>query len=187
MHFSIKKKYKNFLEDSEFSKKTNLKISKSLKQIVIGYRSYISLNAIIYFGNHFGTNCFIGHNSLIREENKIGNNVKIGSYTEVAFNCIIKKKTKIHSHCFICENSRIGENVFIGPNVTFTNSKFPNQINSKKELNSPIINDNVIIGAGSVIMPGIKIGRNSIIGAGSLVTKDVPANKIFYNIRSNSK
>ncbi len=40
------------------------------------------------------------------------------------------------------------------------------------------IQDNVFIGAGSIIMPGVTIGLNSIIGAGSVVTKDIPANSV---------
>ncbi len=186
MNFFQNKKYINFYEVSTFSKKTNFKFSDSLSKIIFGSGTNISSYSTIYFGNTFGNNCFVGHHSLIRENNKIKNNVKIGSYTEVAFNCLIKKNTKIHSHCFICENSKIGENVFIGPNVTFTNSKYPNKKNSKQKLQSPIIHNNVIIGSGSIIMPGVKVGRNAIIGAGSLVIKDVPANKIFYNLRYNS-
>ena len=39
------------------------------------------------------------------------------------------------------------------------------------------------IGSGSVIMCGVKIGKNATIGAGSLITKNIPKNKIFYNKR----
>ncbi len=42
----------------------------------------------------------------------------------------------------------------------------------------PIIEDNVFVGPNSVIIGGIRIGRNAIIGAGAVVTKDVPANSI---------
>ncbi len=42
----------------------------------------------------------------------------------------------------------------------------------------PIINDNVLIGAHSIILGPITIGENSVIGAGSVVVKDVPANCI---------
>ncbi|WKJ90124.1 acyltransferase [Methylomonas montana] len=41
-----------------------------------------------------------------------------------------------------------------------------------------VIEDNVFIGAGSKVMKGVKIGRNSVIGAGSIVTKDIPCNSI---------
>ena len=40
------------------------------------------------------------------------------------------------------------------------------------------IEDNVWIGGGAVICPGVKIGKNSVIGAGSVVVKDIPSNSI---------
>ncbi len=49
----------------------------------------------------------------------------------------------------------------------------------KKEQCAPVrLEDNVFVGAGSIILPGVRIGKNTIIGAGSLVNKDVPSNCI---------
>lgn len=42
------------------------------------------------------------------------------------------------------------------------------------------IGNNVWIGCGTIIMPGVKIGDNVVIGAGSVVTKDIPSNKVSY-------
>ncbi|MEY8748774.1 DapH/DapD/GlmU-related protein [Bacillales bacterium AN1005] len=39
-----------------------------------------------------------------------------------------------------------------------------------------VIEDNVWIGAGAIILPGVRIGENTVIGAGSVVTKDIPPN-----------
>ena len=44
------------------------------------------------------------------------------------------------------------------------------------------IGDNVWIGGGAIIMPGVKIGNNVVIGAGSVVTKDIPDNKIAFGV-----
>lgn len=45
-----------------------------------------------------------------------------------------------------------------------------------------IIQDDVWIGSGVIIMPGVRIGKGAIIGANSVVTKDIPANAIAYGI-----
>ena len=50
----------------------------------------------------------------------------------------------------------------------------------KCKVKSPvIIEDNVFIGARSIILKGVTIGRNSIVGAGSVVTKSIPSNQIW--------
>lgn len=165
---------------------------KFLNPVKLGDNIIICSNAVIYKGNIIGDNCFIGHNAILRESNIIGNNIKIGSNVEIAFNVEISDNTNIHSNTFICENTKIGANVFIGPNVNFLNSKFPVQKNSKKLLKSPVICENVTIGGGVTLLPGVVIGKNTLIGAGSVITKDIPPNSIVYNslittIKKNDK
>ena len=81
---------------------------------------------------------------------------------------------------FICGMELlIGDNVFIGPNVTFTNDKYPRSKRYPDRFQKCIIEDGVSIGAGSVILGGIKIGKNAMIGAGSLVTKSVPEGELW--------
>jgi acetyltransferase-like isoleucine patch superfamily enzyme len=81
--------------------------------------------------------------------------------------------------------------VFIGHNVTFINDRYPRSVNKdgklKKEkdwvLEKTVVDKGASIGSGCIIMCGIKIGMNSTVGAGSLVLKDIPNNKIFFNRR----
>lgn len=104
--------------------------------------------------------------------------IEIGEDTFINLNVIIvddkyAKDVKI----------KIGKRVAISPGVIIISASAPN--NSllknngyvKKNLiktESVIIEDDVWIGAGTIILPGIRIGRMAIIGAGSVVTKDVP-------------
>ena len=78
----------------------------------------------------------------------------------------------------------IGNHVMFGPNVTVATAGHPVEPNLRSrqaQYNLPVnIGDNVWIGAGSVILPGVTIGDNTVIGAGSIVTKDIPANVVAY-------
>ncbi len=81
----------------------------------------------------------------------------------------------------VCE-IRIGENVLLAPNVQIYTAHHPLDPQERltlRELGSPVtIGNNVWIGGGAIILPGVSIGDNSVIGAGSVVTKDIPANVI---------
>lgn len=76
----------------------------------------------------------------------------------------------------------VGDHVMFGPNVTVATAGHPVEPELRRraaQYNLPVrIGNNVWIGAGAVILPGVTVGENSVIGAGSVVTKDVPANVV---------
>jgi maltose O-acetyltransferase len=73
----------------------------------------------------------------------------------------------------------IGEDCQIGPNVqllTPTHPIAPGPRRDKLEAAEPIrLGDNVWLGGGVIVCPGVSIGDDSVIGAGSVVTRDIPA------------
>ncbi|WP_375436471.1 sugar O-acetyltransferase [uncultured Hymenobacter sp.] len=81
-----------------------------------------------------------------------------------------------------CAPVRIGDNVFIAPNVLLTTAGHPVEVGPRVagwEFARPItIGNNVWLGAGVLVMPGISIGAGTTIGAGSVVTRDIPANVV---------
>ena len=107
---------------------------------------------------------------------EIGDGVVIGRYTNICGNIKIGNKTRIQGFCYIPDSVIIGSCVFIGPNVVFTNIKYPRvrEEAMKQRDGVTIIEDDVSIGAGAVICPGVRIGAGSLIGAGAVVTKDIP-------------
>ncbi|WP_276529950.1 sugar O-acetyltransferase [Nocardioides lijunqiniae] len=76
----------------------------------------------------------------------------------------------------------IGDDVQIGPNVqllTPTHPLEPGPRRDKWEAAEPItIGDNVWLGGGVIVCPGVSIGANTVVGAGSVVTKDLPADVV---------
>ncbi len=79
----------------------------------------------------------------------------------------------IKNGVFIYDGMRIGNDVFIGPNVTFTNDKYPNSKNKSYTRLQTWVEDGASIGGGAVILPGIRVGACAIVGAGAVVVKDV--------------
>lgn len=76
----------------------------------------------------------------------------------------------------------VGNSVMFGPHVTVATAGHPIDPTLRAaalQYNMDVhIGNNVWIGAGSVIMPGVNIGDNTVIGGGSVVTKDIPANVV---------
>ncbi len=112
----------------------------------------------------------IWHYCNISRKAKIGKNVSIGSYTEIGPDVVIGDNTRIQAQCFIPKGVQVGKNCFIGPNVTFTNDKYP----PSDDLRATVLKDGVSIGANCTILPGIILYENVKIGAGSVVTKNIP-------------
>ncbi|MFF4154026.1 sugar O-acetyltransferase [Streptomyces sp. NPDC001651] len=101
-----------------------------------------------------------------------GSNITIGARTFVNYNLTALDVAAV----------TIGEDCQIGPGVqllTPTHPLEPGPRRDKLEAARPIvIGDNVWLGGGAIVLPGVTIGVNSVIGAGAVVTKDVPPNVV---------
>ncbi|UGB33239.1 sugar O-acetyltransferase [Metabacillus sp. B2-18] len=101
-----------------------------------------------------------------------GYNTHVGENFFANFDCTILD---------VCE-VRFGDNCMLAPGVqiyTATHPLHPTERNSGREYAKPItFGDNVWIGGGAIINPGITIGDNVVIASGAVVTKDVPANVV---------
>lgn len=110
---------------------------------------------------------------------------QIGENCNICSHCLIENDVKIGNNCTIkCgvqlwDGIELEDNVMIGANCTFTNDRYPRAKNKDWKLLTTKICKGASIGAGSVILPGLTIGRNAMIGAGSVVTKDIPDGEVW--------
>ncbi|MBP6054685.1 MAG: N-acetyltransferase [Cytophagaceae bacterium] len=110
----------------------------------------------------------------------IGENCNICAHTFIENDVIIGDEVTIKSGVYLWDGIRVEDRVFIGPNVTFTNDKYPRSKSYPNQFQNTLIKKGASIGAGSIILGGVEIGQNAMIGAGSLVTQDVPPNELWY-------
>jgi len=97
-----------------------------------------------------------------------GYNIEVGENFYANFNCVILDVAPV----------KIGDHVLLGPHVqiyTAAHPLYPEERLAGKEFGRPVvIGDNVWIGGGAIICPGVRIGDHTTIGAGSVVTGDIP-------------
>ncbi|OQA43632.1 MAG: UDP-2-acetamido-3-amino-2,3-dideoxy-D-glucuronate N-acetyltransferase [Chloroflexi bacterium ADurb.Bin325] len=141
---------------------------------LIGPAAVIRSHTVIYAGNIIGARFQAGHGVLVREENRIGDDVSIGSHSVIEHHVVIADRVRIHSNAFIPEFSVLEEGAWVGPGVIFTNAAYPLSPSAKANLRGPHLLAGAKIGAGAVLLPGVTIGRAALIGAGAVVTHDVP-------------
>jgi acetyltransferase-like isoleucine patch superfamily enzyme len=134
------------------------------------------------------------------QTSQVGDGTRIWQFTVVLPGAVIGSDCNICSHCFI-ENDvvvgdrvtvksgvqlwdgiRLHDDVFVGPNAAFTNDRRPKSQRADFVPEQTIVERSASIGAGAVILPGVRVGAGAMVGAGAVVTHDVaPATVVVGN------
>jgi acetyltransferase-like isoleucine patch superfamily enzyme len=130
-----------------------------------------------------GEGTLVGDNASIREQCRIGKYCLISRNVTINYNTIIGDFTKVFENTVITGNMVIGSRVFIGALVATTNdNNLGRRGYDESFIAGPIIEDNVGIGSGANILPGVRLGAGCMVGAGAVVTKDVPPKTLVMGI-----
>jgi acetyltransferase-like isoleucine patch superfamily enzyme len=117
----------------------------------------------------------------IRDNAKIGKNVVIGRGAYIGTGVVVADNCKIQNYALLYEPATLEQGVFVGPSVVFTNDRYPRAVNPDLKLKNsndwePVgvyVKEGASIGARSVCVAPVTIGRWAMIAAGSVVTKNV--------------
>jgi len=109
---------------------------------------------------------------------RIGADCNIGDHVFVENDVVIGDRVTIKCGVQVWDGVTLANDVFVGPNVTFTNDPMPRSKIYPSEFARTAVAPGASLGGGSVILPGVRIGRSAMVGAGAVVTKDVPPNAI---------
>jgi len=144
----------------------------------IGRHTLIGCNAVVYAGAIIGDDCLIGDLVTIREGCVLGNGVRLATHVSINYETTIGDGTIVMQNTHLTGRMTIGRRCFIGPLVATMNHREPRHGFVDSEVKGPTIGDEVLIGGGAVLLPGITIGDGAVIAAGAIVTKDVPAGAV---------
>ena len=148
----------------------------------VGKHSVLRKGTIIYGDVSIGDYFLSSYYTVIRAMVKIGNYCALGNHSVIEGIVRMGDGVRIMSHSYIPSRTWVGNHVFIGPGVTFLNDRFPLRREDMPTPQGATIEDDVMIGGGVTILPGIQIGERSFIAAGTVVTKDVPSHSLVMGV-----
>lgn len=126
----------------------------------VGHGTRIWAFAHVLEGARIGTDCNICDGVFVEGGAVVGNRVTV--------KCGVQ----------LWDGVELEDNVFVGPNVTFTNDRFPRSRQWLEEHPRTVVRAQASIGANATLLPGIEIGRGAMVGAGAVVTRSVPPNAV---------
>jgi acetyltransferase-like isoleucine patch superfamily enzyme len=143
-------------------------------RLVIGPGARVRSGTTIHGGTTIGSDLETGHNVVIREQNRIGDDFSIWSNSVVDYGCAIGSGVKVHCNVYIAQFTVIEDEVFLAPGVAIANDLHPGCPFSQQCRRGPLIKKGAQIGMSATLLPFISVGEHAVIGAGSVVTRDVP-------------
>lgn len=138
------------------------------------------------------------HPQALVEGARIGPGTRVWAFAHVAADAVVGADCNLCDHTFIEGGAVVGDrvtlkcgvylwtgtvledDVFVGPNVSFTNDRYPRSRRRPPRYDGVVIRRGASVGAGAVLLPGIEIGAYAMIGAGAVVTGNVPAHALVY-------
>jgi UDP-2-acetamido-3-amino-2,3-dideoxy-glucuronate N-acetyltransferase len=129
-----------------------------------------------------GDGASIWHQAQVREGATVGPGCIIGKGVYVGADVSVGANCKVQNYSCLYEGLTLEDGVFIGPEVVFTNDRYPRAINPDGsiknagdwQLGRSLVRYGAALGSRSVVLPGITIGRWALVAAGAVVTRDVP-------------
>ena len=117
----------------------------------------------------------------VREGARIGADCIVGRNVYIDTDVVVGDRVKIQNNASLFRGATVEDGAFIGPHVCLTNDLQPRAVNVDGSLKSDadwtvtpiLVRAGAAVGAGSVLLPGVTIGRWAMVGAGSVVTRDV--------------
>jgi acetyltransferase-like isoleucine patch superfamily enzyme len=141
----------------------------------------IHATAEVHPSARVGSGTKVWRNAQIREDARVGRDCVVGKDVYVGAQVRVGSRVKIQNGALVYEGSVVADEVFIGPQVCLANDRRPRATTIRGTLRTAAdwtlegvrLERGASVGAQSVIVPPVTVGRFAMVGAGSVVTRDV--------------
>lgn len=118
---------------------------------------------------------------------RIGRDCNLNAQVLVENDVVIGDRVTVKPGVQIWDGLRVEDDVFIGPNVTFSNDKYPRSQRPPPAFARTWVRRGASLGANATVLCGLEIGAGAMIGAGSVVTRNVPAGELWVGNPARSR
>ncbi len=148
----------------------------------IGAGTALGPHAVVYRDVDVGDETLIGDGASIRERSRIGSGALIGRFVTVNYDARVGARTKVMDLTHLTGGIRVGDDVFVSVGVLTVNDSSFGRTTPAAPLEAPVIEDRASIGAGAVLLPGVRVGLEAVVGAGAVVTRDVAPGTVVVGV-----
>lgn len=139
--------------------------------LAIGAGSLLRAYTIVYAGTTIGERFQTGHGVVVREQNRIGDDVCVWNNTTIDYGCALGNRVKVHCNCYLAQFTELEDDVFLAPGVVCANDPHPV---CGRAMKGPTIRRMARVGINATLAARITIGEYALVGSGAVVTRDVP-------------
>lgn len=141
----------------------------------IGAGALIRSGSVIYAGASLEAGFHTGHNICVRERSRIGRRTRVNTGSVIMGDCTIGDYVHLCEGVIVGRGTEIGNYVWLHPYVMLADDPYP----PSDKLCGPKIEDYAVVGACSVLLPGVRVGTHAVVGARTRVSSDVPSGAII--------
>lgn len=143
----------------------------------------VAPSAVVEAGATVGDGTVVWDLAQVRAGAAVGRGCVIGRNVFVDAGVVVGDNCKIQNNALLYAPARLGRGVFIGPAVVLTNDRHPRAVDPGGALKAatdweaaPVeVEDGAALGAGAIVVAGVRIGAWALVAAGAVVARDVPA------------
>ncbi|MCL6639684.1 MAG: acetyltransferase [Firmicutes bacterium] len=145
----------------------------TLPPLRIGGGAVLGSGVVLYAGSILEEEVMVGDLASVREGCRVGKRVLIGRGAVLENNVSVGEETKIQTGAYLTAYTVIGARVFVAPMVCTANDNHMGRTEERFfKKRGPCIEDGARVGAGALLLPGVRVAADTFVAAGSLVTRD---------------
>jgi acetyltransferase-like isoleucine patch superfamily enzyme len=155
---------------------------------------FIHESAFVESGAELGNDVKVWHQAQIRSGARIGSGSIIGKNVFVDAGVVVGRACKIQNNALVYKGAQLGDGVFVGPGVIITNDLYPRAMTPSGEIKTGddwevgrvVVETGASLGAGAVVVTGVRVGEWAVVGAGAVVTRDVDPHTLVLGVPASA-